>query len=117
MNATAERTYFGWHTIDGRRAVAVLSGSVMTPLRAGSEAPAPGLSWGHPGPGARALGQAILADLLGPEGRSEDLLEPFVGEVVTGLPEPDFALPATSVLAWADRRGADGPTRELAPTG
>lgn len=103
---TAERTYFGWHTADGRCAVAVLHGSVMTPL-AGKVAPTT-LSWSRPGPGAQAVGRAILVDVLGSQCDCGALLESFVGEIVTALPEPDFALPAASVLAWAAGRRPAG---------
>ncbi|MGH9024420.1 MAG: hypothetical protein ACRDV9_15235 [Acidimicrobiia bacterium] len=98
----ARCTYLGWRTLDGRYAVAVLHGSVMTPLSA--KANATTASWSCPGPGAQAVGRVILVDVLGSLGEWEDLLELFVGEIVTALPEPEFELPAASVLAWANQR-------------
>lgn len=97
---TGKRTYIGWTTGDGRRAVAVLDGSVMSPLRPGRPST---LSWGRTAPGAHALAQAILADVFGADAPAA-LLEPFVVEVVSRLPEPEFELSAAAVLAWASTR-------------
>lgn len=102
---TGKRTYIGWTTGDGRRLVAVLDGAVMFPLPGPGGAPA--LSWGRAAPGGRALAQAILADALGPDAyrRSGNRhVEAFVAEVVSDLADPEFELPALSVLIWAARR-------------
>lgn len=124
-----EPTYFGWITEDGRQAVAVLRGLVLSPLRPAGTSAVSGPSWGRPGPEAQALARAVVADVLGAESDcpgcngsacpacdgtglddlARELIGPFLSEVVAVLPRSGFELAASQVRSWIERRvGAAG---------
>jgi hypothetical protein len=122
MAEEPERTYFGWLGSDARASVAVLAGSVMSPLAGWGDSRA-ALCWRDHGETLR-LAQALLIDALGPaeclcpdcRGLAADcgacegsgmaagvrpLALSFSAEVVGRLPQDGFELRVGDVVDWA----------------
>lgn len=129
LTSTPDATFFGWISSDGDARLAVLRGSVLSPLPSPLEGNPP--PWGWPTPGAHALARTLIAAALGHEGRcpasppeagwptcrgrdlvlgSPRLVEAFVKEVVHSLPGPGFEPPASHVADWVHRRRGPLPT-------
>lgn len=127
LTGGTERTYFGWVGGDGGLRVAILRGTVVSPLRPVGAATESGslFSWGHSDPSAHMLARALLADTLGADTRClrcrgtgsdcpacrgsglmgwvGDLAGVFVEEVVRSFPLQGFELRVGDVAAWIDR--------------
>lgn len=129
------RVYFGWTGDDGRPRVAVLAGSVMSPLRVAAGAGQ--ACWG-PGSDASGLAAALLGDALGPESRClacdggargcvdcgetglsgavAPLAKAFLSEVLLALPAESFEMRVADVVDWACRQGPISGDRRRTPT-
>jgi hypothetical protein len=121
LTATSDVTYFGWKGPDGDQRVAVLRGTVLSPLAVPSGA---SLAWGKSGSAARQLARTLLAETLGPGARcsacddqsdcptcetsglndwARALADVLADDVVRHLPAAGFELPASDVKAWIQR--------------
>jgi hypothetical protein len=122
LTSVNNATYLGWVSRDGRRRVAVLRGSVLSPLGEGRQTP---LSWGRADAGSQALAQAVVIDVLGDTASCEacpgdnicpvcagsglrgwaiEVAAAFAAEVVAHLPAEAFELSAATVAVWLRRR-------------
>jgi hypothetical protein len=61
-------------------------------------------AWGRPGIGARELARALLLDATGSIALAERFCRDLTHEVVTRLPEREFALEPDDILAWLEDR-------------
>jgi hypothetical protein len=61
------------------------------------------VAWGHTGPGARALGRALIGEILGGQDIDETLVEVFVKEVIDPLPATSFELSSRELRTWIHR--------------
>lgn len=103
LAASPERTYFGWVAPDGRRCVAVLRGTVMSPLVPPGPGPEPVVSWGAADAPCRLLSHAILTDAAGSPDLVTDLTGAFAEEVLASCPADGFELRGGDVATWLMR--------------
>ncbi|HEV7687715.1 MAG TPA: DUF6166 domain-containing protein [Acidimicrobiia bacterium] len=100
LTSTSDVTYLGWLNQEGQRRVGLLRKSVVSPL---PFPPDSGVAWGDTGPGARALGRALIGETLGGQDFDEALVELFVKDVIDRLPATDFELSSRELTAWLYR--------------
>jgi hypothetical protein len=108
VTSTSDVTYLGWLNQEGRPRVGLLRKSVVSPLPV---PPDSAVAWGNTGPGARALGRALIGEILGGQDIDEALVEFFVKDVIDPLPATSFELSSRELNTWIhrylNRRSAD----------
>jgi hypothetical protein len=97
LTSPGDGTYFGWVNQAGAARVGLLRGSVLSPLPGAADAT---LAWGRTDAPAEALASALISDALGGAVVDEGLVAVFVKEVVGGLAEAGFELPAATIRRW-----------------
>jgi hypothetical protein len=101
LTSGVEATYIGWTNGAGRPTVGVLRGAVVSPLATSPDAE---FNWADCDAGAHRLGEAILADSMGPaaalDGATGDVVERFVKEIIDRLPLDGFELSSAEVRSW-----------------
>jgi len=101
LTSGVEATYIGWTNGAGRPTVGVLRGAVVSPL---ATPPHAEFNWADCDVGAHCLGEAILADSMGPaaalDGSTGDVVERFVKEIIDRLPPDGFELSSADVRSW-----------------
>lgn len=100
LTSTSDVTYLGWLNQEGQPRVGFLRGSVVSPLPVPADPP---VAWGNTGPGARALGRALLGETLGGQDFDDALVELFVKDVIDPMPPTSFELSSPEVEAWVRR--------------
>jgi hypothetical protein len=100
VTSTSDVTYLGWLNQEGQPRVGLLRKSVVSPLPV---PPDSAVAWGHTGPGARALGRALIGEILGGQDIDETLVEVFVKEVIDPLPATSFELSSRELRTWIHR--------------
>ena len=101
LTSAVEATYIGWTNQAGRPVVGVLRGAVVSPLAA---SPDTEFNWADCDAGSQHLGEAIIADSMGPaaafDGPPGDVVERFVKEIIDRLPPDGFELSSADVRGW-----------------
>jgi hypothetical protein len=100
LTSTSDVTYLGWLNQEGQPRVGLLRKSVVSPLPV---PPDSAVAWGNTGPGARALGRALIAQTLGGQDVDDALVELFVKDVIDPLPATSFELSSQELTAWIHR--------------
>jgi hypothetical protein len=100
LTSTSDVTYLGWLNQEGQPRVGLLSKSVVSPLPVPSGS---AVAWGDTGPGARALGRALIGETLRGQDIDEELVELFVKDVIDPLPATSFELSSRELTAWLYR--------------
>jgi hypothetical protein len=115
INLTSARdvTYLGWLNQEGQPRVGFLCGSVVSPLPVPPELAA---TWGNTGPGARALGRALIGETLGGQDIDDALVELFVKDVIDPLPATNFELSSRELNAWIQRHHPGQPPGAAVPS-
>ena len=97
LTSTGEGTYFGWVNQAGAPRVGLLRGSVLSPLGGVGEA---AVGWGRADPPAEALAAALIGDAIGGVPVDDGIVAAFAKEIVAGLAETGFELPAAEIHRW-----------------
>jgi hypothetical protein len=100
LTSTSDVTYLGWLNQEGQPRVGLLRKSVVSPLPV---PPGSAVAWGNTGPGARALGRALIGETLGGQDIDDALVELFVKDVIDPLPAASFELSSHELQAWMHR--------------
>jgi hypothetical protein len=100
LTTTSDVTYLGWLNQEGQTRVGLLRRSVVSPLPLPPESV---VGWGNTGPGAHALGRALIGETLGGQDIDDALVELFVKEVIDPLPATSFELSCQELQAWIRR--------------
>jgi hypothetical protein len=77
---------------------------VRSSLPAWGEDPGVAYAWGRAGIGTRELARALLRDVTGSPAVAERYCREFTHQVLTQLPETEFALEREQILHWLARQ-------------